>query len=212
MHYLDVGQANGQLYFVSEYVPGTDAAQVLKKTGPLPLRTAVSMVSQLLKGLEYAHDMGLVHRNIKPANMLLQQHDQGGEVKLADFGLARVYQASHLSGLSLTGATAGSAAFMPPEQITHYREANPPADQYSAAATLYNLLTGKYVYDVSDAVAQQFAKILHDKPVPIRKRRQDIPEALADVIHKALERKPKDRFADVKEFRKALLQVVALEL
>jgi serine/threonine-protein kinase len=201
---LDLGECNGQLFFAMEYVQGTDAAQMLKKNGPLPIRTVVAMMNQLLKALEYAHALLFVHRDIKPSNLLVAQREQGAEVKLADFGLARVYQSSQLSGLTMTGEVGGSAAFMPPEQITQYREAKPPSDQYAAAATMYNLLTDRFVYDLPREIHHQFTKILTDNPVPIRRRRPEIPEALATAIHRALAREPQDRFADVREFRKAL--------
>jgi serine/threonine-protein kinase len=203
---LDLGESSGRLYFAMEYVQGTDAAQLLEKHGPLPIRTAVGMVVQVLKALEFAHGLEFVHRDIKPSNLLLVQREQGAEVKLADFGLARVYQASQLSGLTMTAISAGSAAFMAPELLTHYREAKPPADQYATAATLYYLLTGKHVHNLARESHLQFSKILSQSPVPISKRREEIPEALAKVIHKALARQPQNRFACVKDFRKALVQ------
>jgi serine/threonine-protein kinase len=125
-------------------------------------------------------------------------------VKLADFGLARVYQASQLSGLTLTGDVGGTPAFMPPEQITAYREAKPPADQYAAAATLYNLLTGEYAYDLPARGPLRYARILNEPPVPILSRRSDLPPGLAAVIHRAMQRDPARRFLGVAEFRKAL--------
>ncbi len=97
--------------------------------------------------------------------------------------------------------------YMPPEQITHYRDVTPAADQYAAAATLYHLLTGQYLFDLADDVplARQLAKILLEQPVAIRDRRPDIPDALALAIHRALEKDPGARFADAAAFREALL-------
>jgi serine/threonine protein kinase len=202
---LDLGESGGRLFFAMEYVQGTDAAQLVEKHGPLPIRTAVGMVVQVLKALEFAHGLEFVHRDIKPSNLLLAQGEHGAEVKLADFGLARVYQSSQLSGLTMTAISAGSAAFMAPELLTRYREAKPPADQYATAATLYFLLTGQHVHNLARESHLQFSKILSQSPVPIRKRREEIAEALAKVIHKALARQPQNRFAHVKDFRKALL-------
>jgi eukaryotic-like serine/threonine-protein kinase len=201
---VDLGASNGRLFFAAEYVQGTDAAELVKKNGPLPVPTAVGMVCQLLKALEYGHARQVVHRDVKPSNLLVAINDQGGAVKVADFGVARVYQASQLSGLTMTGGASNLAGFMPPEQITQYRDAKPAADQYAAAATLYHLLTGHHVYDLPREVHRQFALILGQEPVSIRTRRADVPEALAAVIHKALAREPQDRFADVTEFRRAL--------
>jgi serine/threonine-protein kinase len=188
-----------------EYVPGFDAARLLKEQGPLPVPLAIRLVSQRLQALEHAHEQGFVHRDIKPANILITEVNGKKLVKLADFGLARVYQTSQISGLTLTGDIGGTTKFMPPEQITHYREVKPPADQYAAAATLYNLLTGMHVYDFAGAGIEAIAMILDDEPVPIRQRRADLPQELADLIQQALAREPQDRFGDVKEFRQALL-------
>jgi serine/threonine-protein kinase len=126
-------------------------------------------------------------------------------VKLADFGLARVYQNSPLSGLTLAGQFGGTVAFMAPEQITHFRDAQPSVDQYAIGATLYYLLTGRRVYDFPTEVEQQLLMILQSDPLPIRTRRKEIPARLADVIHRALARKPANRFADVEALRQDLL-------
>jgi hypothetical protein len=203
--FRDLGEADGLLYFAMDYVAGTDAAR-LQKThgGPLPIGRAVELVCQFLRALDYAHAKGFVHRDIKPANVLVAQEGGREVVRLADFGLSRVYQASQLSGLTLTGDLAGTAAFMAPEQITHLREARPPVDQYAAGATLYKLLTDRPIYDLPRRLEQQVLMILQDTPVPIRSRRPDLPEGLAQVIHRSLAREPGDRFADVLEMRRAL--------
>jgi serine/threonine-protein kinase len=203
----EMGQVEGWLYFVMEYVPGTDALQVLKHHGRLLIHHAVRMVCDVLEALQYAHARGFVHRDVKPANLLLGQEPGSAPCKLADFGLARVYHASLLSGLTLLGDSGGTMFYMPPEQITHYRDVTPAADQYAAAATLYHLLTGQYLFDLADdvPVARQLAKILLEQPVAIRDRRPDIPDALALAIHRALEKDPGARFADAAAFREALL-------
>jgi serine/threonine-protein kinase len=161
---------------------------------------------QVLEALEYAHAKGFVHRDIKPANMLVAEAADGEVVKLADFGLARVYQASQLSGLTVVSDISGTPAFMPPEQITHYREAKPPADQYSSAATLYHLLTNQHLFDKPRHPLQQLAMILQEKPVPILERRPDLPAGLANVIHRALAREPEERFPEIRALRQALLR------
>jgi serine/threonine-protein kinase len=202
----EMGEAGDRLYFAMEYVPGADARRVLKQEGPLPVGRALGWVCQLLQALEYAHAKGFVHRDLKPSNVLIAPQGDREVAKLADFGLARVYQSSKLSGLTMTREVGGTAAFMAPEQITNFREAQPAADQYAAAATLYNLLTGRYVYDLPPQAERQLAMILQDDPVPILRRRRDLPRGLANVIHRALTREPAGRFPDVKEMRKALLR------
>jgi serine/threonine-protein kinase len=205
VRFLDMGEAGGQLYFAMDYVRGTDAARLLACHGPLPVGRALSLVLPLLDALAYAHARLFVHRDVKPHNLLVAGPPEGGTVQLADFGLARVYQDSPLSGLTLSGEIGGTAPFMAPEQITHFRESQPAVDQYAAAATLYNLLTGHFVYDLPPRPKDQILQILDKDPVPIRSRRPDLPAELAAVIHRALAREPAARFPDVGTLRRALL-------
>jgi serine/threonine-protein kinase len=203
--FREMGESNGQFFFAMDFVRGTDAARLLKAVGRLQVSRAVRLVCQMLGALAYAHEQRFVHRDIKPANLLVSEEAAGETARLGDFGLARVYQASQLSGLSMTGDIGGTVAFMAPEQITSYRQSRPPVDQYAAAAALYNLLTGKLVFDLPGNRQQRLLMILQEEPVPIRKRRADLPKELAEVIHRALAKQPADRFGSVKEFRKQLL-------
>ena len=201
----EMGEFNGLFHFAMDYVAGIDAAQLLKQhRGLLPVARAVDLVCQLLRALDYAHAKGFVHRDIKPANMLLTQEGGRELVKLSDFGLSRIYQTTKMSGLTMDGDLGGTPAFMAPEQITELRNAGPPVDQYSAGATLYNLLTGSYTYDFPNRIEQKVMKILLEDPVPIRARRPDLPAALAEIIHRALAREPQARFANMREMRRAL--------
>jgi serine/threonine-protein kinase len=202
--FRDSGEAGGQLFFAMDYVPGTDGGRLVKEEGPLPVGRAAGLVCQLLEALEYAHGLGFVHRDIKPANLLITREDDREVAKLADFGLARTYQSSKISGLTMMGEVGGSVSCMAPEQITSFREAKPPVDQYGAAATLYHLLTAEHVYDFPPELNKQIALILHKEPVPILTRRADLPPALARIIHQALSRDPTKRFANVQALRKAL--------
>lgn len=200
-----MGEAAGMLYFVMDHIRGTDAKQLLKKQGALEVRLGVRIMCQVLEALAHAHDRGFVHRDIKPANIILSHEGGRKTVKLADFGLARVYQASQLSGVTMNGDVGGTLPYLAPEQITNYRDVRPTADQYSAAATLYNLLTNQYVYDFPTRTVAGFMLIMEKEPVPVRQRRPEIPDELAQVIHRALAREPKERYATVKSFRKALI-------
>jgi serine/threonine-protein kinase len=201
----EAGEAGGLLYFVMEYVGGTDVAKVLQERPRVEPRTAVRLAIQVLDALSHAHARGLVHRDIKPANVLLAELPDGKrQVKLADFGLARVYRASQISGLTHVGDLGGTPAYMPPEQITNYREVMPAADQYSTAAMLYHMLTGKWVFDLPP-MPGGLLTILNKDPVPLIARRPDLPLPLGEVIHRALAKKPEDRYPDVTAFRQALV-------
>ena len=183
---------------------GRTSARRLKATGPLDVRTAVRMICQMLAGLAHAHAKGFVHRDIKPSNILIGSEGTKRVAKLADFGLARVCESSQISGLTMQGEVGGTPAFMAPEQATHYREAKPAADQYSAAATLYTMLTNRYTHDLPKYIGEQIAHLVTAAPVPIAERKPDIPAKLAEVIHKALSREPEDRYPDVLAFRREL--------
>lgn len=202
--FREMGHVAGRIYFIMDYIEGCDASRLLREQGPLPVRRAVEILCQLLEALAYAHEKGFVHRDVKPSNLLLTREGSREVVKLADFGLAKAYQQSPLSGLTLTGSTGGTPAYMPPEQVLDFRSSRPAADQYAAAATLYELLTGRWLYDEVKAPTDLLLKKLSEEPVPIRKRQPQVPEKLAQVIHRALARQPEKRFADVTAFRLAL--------
>jgi serine/threonine-protein kinase len=204
--FREMGEADGVLHFAMDFVRGTDLSQLQKEHGgSLPIPRAVALVSQLLQALDYAHAKGFVHRDIKPANVLVATEGGREQVKLTDFGLARVYQASMISGLTMKGDLGGTIAYMAPEQITELREARPPVDQYAAGATLYKLLTDHYIYEMPGKLEQQITKILLEDPVPIRTRRRDLPGTLAQVIDRSLARDPAARFPSVLEMRRALV-------
>ncbi len=211
--FRDLGHADGQLFFAMDFVPGTDVSRILKKEGALPVGRAVRLACQLLDALGYAHGQGFVHRDIKPANLLVTTASGGGPggemVKLADFGLARTYQASPLSGLTMTGELGGTPAFMPPEQVLDFRRVQPSADQYSAAATLYAMLANQPLYDGVQSTMDLMLKVLQSDPVPLETRRPELPRGLTAVVMQGLARKPEQRFEDVAALRRALLPFAA---
>ena len=201
---LETGEGEGFLFIAMELLDGPDLKRVVVDGGPQPVPFAVRLIRHALIGLQAAHAAGYVHRDVKPPNLLLGREGDKRVVKLADFGLAKAFESSRLTGITLHGDIGGTPAFMAPEQITHYKDTRPAADQYAAAASLYYLLTGKYVFDFPAAPAGWVVTIATERPIPIRQRRPEIPEELARVIHKALCREPADRYQDVGEFRAAL--------
>lgn len=204
VRFRDLGTAGGKLFFTMDYVPGTDAQRLLQERGKWSVRSAARTMLEVLNGLSYAHEQGFVHRDIKPANILLGKGEKGYSIKLADFGLARIYQASQISGLSNEGEFGGTLRYMPPEQMTDYRNVTPASDQFSAAATLYHLLTGNYIHDLDANGRLPVVRVLEGEAVPIRNRRFELPEELAQVIHRALAREPAERFDNVVDFADAL--------
>jgi serine/threonine-protein kinase len=200
----EFGEVDDGVFLAMEYVEGSNAQQLVQRGGPLSMKSAVHMTIRLLMALDYAHAKNFVHRDIKPANLLIGQGPNGIQVKLSDFGIARVYQTSKFSGLTLQGDIGGSVGYMAPEQITHYRSASPLSDLYSTSATLYYLLSGKLIYDFPSDIARRVLMILQEPIVPIEKRREGLPSGLAAVIARGLQREPKDRFPSAADMIEAL--------
>ena len=202
------GKAGSCLYLAMEFVDGSDAAQMVMRRGVLEVGAAVDLICQTLDALDHAHRAGIVHRDVKPNNILVTERGKQKLVKLGDFGLARIYHDSSLSGLTVEGDVRGTIGFLPPEQIHNSRDVGPRADQYGAAASLYWLLTGQSVYDFPDDPydPQECLRIVFaEKARPIRDLRPDLPGELCEVIHQGLARDPADRFTDAKDMRSALL-------
>jgi serine/threonine-protein kinase len=206
VRFLEAGMAGGFVYFVMEYVDGISASHLVKQSGPLPLVRVIDLGCQLLAALAHAHDRGFVHRDVKPGNLLLSGQPGGEVLKLADFGLARAYQTSLMSGLTTPGQSGGTPAFMPPEQVREFRMARPAADQYSAAATLYYLATGQHIYEQPRSAMDLMARILQEEPIPLRAGppHPALVGALGPVLCRALRRQPEERYDDVRALRNAL--------
>jgi serine/threonine protein kinase len=168
------------------------------------VRTCCAVVCQVLEALGHAHGLGLVHRDVKPSNILVTRQGRKLAVKLADFGLAKNYHLAGLSGLTSEGEARGTFAFMPPEQLADSRSARPAADLYAAGATLYFYLTSAYPYVFSN-VAQLQDAFWTQEPVRLESRCPGLPPGLADVVHQSLARDPTERFPSAHAMRKALL-------
>jgi pSer/pThr/pTyr-binding forkhead associated (FHA) protein len=203
---LDHGVLGDTFYFALEYCAGGNlAAALLAREQPLPVETAVRLTASLLDGLSAAHERGFVHRDIKPENVLLTDSEMTG-VKLADFGLAKSFEQAGLSGLTATGAVGGTLYFMPREQITHFRLLRPASDVWSMGATLYHMLTFSYPRDFAPGT-DPLQVILNGGTVPLRAREPSLPQALAEVVDRAVDDDLSRRYATAAEFREALRRV-----
>ncbi|MEU6724745.1 serine/threonine-protein kinase [Nonomuraea wenchangensis] len=199
---LAVGESAGAQFIVMELCEGGNLAEVVSKGSPLAADHAVPMFLALLDGLEYAHDMGFVHRDIKPQNILLTAD---GTVKIADFGLAKAFETSGWSGLTRTGTTMGTPAFMPREQVLNYKYAKPGVDVWAMAATLYYALTGRTPRDFLPG-KDPWLTVCTTRPVPVADRRADVPAGLARVLDHALDDSGGLPHAAVDELRAGLLR------
>jgi eukaryotic-like serine/threonine-protein kinase len=192
VRYIDSGEHAGQIYFVMEYVE-TIELQKLVDSMPRQRRVEIycGVICQILEALEYAHKRKLVHRDVKPRNILVSREGRRIMAKLADFGLAKNFELAGLSQLTADDELRGTLAFMPWEQLRDSRYAKPTVDIYSTAATLVYYLTGQTPGHVASSVSAP--ELL-----------ADLPPKLADVLSKALAAKPEDRFASAAEMRAAL--------
>ena len=199
------GMTRGQFWFAMEYIAGTNLDALARADpGRYPVNQACRLTRQILKGLEAAHKQGYVHRDIKPENILIGRTDEGLIAKISDFGLARSLHSVGLSRLTFSGELRGTVPFMPPEQMTEFKTVTPLGDLYATAATLYYVLTAKYLYESGGDVSELDCMLLEQPPIPILERRPDVPAGLAAIIHRCLARDPKERYPDAASMRDAL--------
>ena len=148
--YIEHGTHNGIVYLVSEYVGGKDAAKLAKdRGGKLKHPEVVSIIEQTLSALDFAHQRGFIHRDIKEQNILVDGEYPSATSKLTDFGLAKSYKQTGMSGVTMVGDVAGTIAYMPPEQVRDFKEVRPPSDIYATGMTAYSLLTGSHALNIS---------------------------------------------------------------
>jgi hypothetical protein len=205
VRFHEIGQVQGQFYFIMDYVPAVDLRSLrVSLSDSEQVVFACSVIADALEGLGYAHDLGIVHRDFKPSNLLVKWEEGLPAVKIADFGLAKSFSTAGFSGITPEASVLGTLAYLAPEQAQDARSVLPAADLYSAGATLYYLLAGQppYQFSTSRNALEMIAK---NDPVPLIRHRRDLPQGLAEVVHKALARRPEDRFPSAAAMRLALL-------
>ena len=188
----DADQANGVHFLVMEFVDGTDLSALVKKKGPLAVIKAVNCVLQAARGLEAAHKKGIVHRDMKPSNLLL---DSEGTVKILDMGLARFSGENDTvqSELTSTGMVMGTVDYMAPEQAVDSKSADARADIYALGCSLHFLLTGKPTYEGDSLMNRMLAH--RDRPIPsLRAARPEVPEQLETVFKKMVAKQVEGRY------------------
>jgi serine/threonine-protein kinase len=217
---LGHGYARGTFFLALEYCEGGSVDRLMaKRGGTLPVDEAVEIALQALEGLEYAHQAdihcvkpkgggdgpgkGLVHRDLKPANLFLTGWGSGRLVKIGDYGLAKAFDETGLSGGTRTGDAAGTWQFMCRQQVVDFKRAGAEVDVWALAASLYAMLTDHVPRDFPDD-KDPWLVVLESDPVPIRQRNPSIPPRLAAVIDRALVEEPEIPFKTAAEFKLAL--------
>jgi serine/threonine-protein kinase len=192
------GQFEDALYLAMRFVDGTDLRGLLARTGPLDLRLAVRVFDQIGSALDAAHEHDLVHRDVKPGNVLVDE-DGGGpdrfHLYLTDFGLTK--RTASLSGLTVPGHFLGTVDYVAPEQITG-RPTDARTDVYSLGCVLFEALTGDRPFDRDTDAAVLFAH-LHDRPPSVARARSDLPRVVDRIVAKAMAKQPDGRYASCRE-------------
>jgi eukaryotic-like serine/threonine-protein kinase len=195
----DTGEDDGQPYIVMELVRGGSLADLLRREGQLEIDTAVAITLGVLEGLAAAHAAGMIHRDVKPANVLLPSE---GGVKLSDFGIAKAVDEA-APALTATGSVLGTPTYLAPELVGGHPP-SPASDVYSVGCLLYAMLAGDPPFIQGDPLAIAYAH-RHDPVPPIDTHRPDLPEDLTAVLDRALTKDPEQRYTTAEEMRTALV-------
>lgn len=192
----DVGEDEGRHYLVMEYVPGRDLKSVIRSEAPLDSERAVGISASLARAVAAAHAIGLVHRDIKPQNVLIAPD---GRMKVTDFGIARAVSAV---GTTAPGIVLGTVHYLAPEQAVG-EPATFASDVYALGVVLYEMLTGQVPFEADSAVGVAM-KIAHETPEPLSRLNPRVPAVLVGIVERAMARQPANRFADAAALADAL--------
>jgi eukaryotic-like serine/threonine-protein kinase len=191
-------QRSGRHFIVMELVSGQSGAEILRDEGVLSVQEALSMVVQACRGLDYAHRNGVVHRDVKPGNLL---RAEDGVVKLADFGIAKA--ATEGTAITQVGSVIGTAAYLAPEQAAG-EQVGPPADLYALGVVTYQFLSGRLPYE-AQSLTELALKQQREYPPPLDELNPEVPRQLAVAVETALALDTRDRYPDAETFRAALI-------
>ncbi len=195
----DSGEADGFLYFVMPYVEGESLRARLEREGELPIDDAVQIAREVARALDFAHERGVIHRDVKPENILLS----AGQAVLADFGIAKAAQDAGEERLTQTGTSVGTPAYMSPEQAAGEADLDGRSDLYSLGCVLYEMLAGRPPFTGSTAQSI-IGQHLTAEPTPLTSLRPAVPEAIAATVAGALAKHPADRFRTAGDFGASL--------
>ena len=198
----DLGEVNGMYYLTMEYVEGTSLKQLIVSRGRLPVAVTLTVGKQLCRALEVAHAEGIIHRDIKPQNVVV---DPSGFLKVMDFGIARLANPPKGKGLTEAGMSVGTPDYMSPEQLSG-AELDPRSDLYAAGVVLFECVTGRVPFEAETTWAL-VAKHLEEEPPNPRTVNPEVPELLAFVILKAMAKDPTRRFNTAAEMHDALARI-----
>ena len=211
VEFIDRGTHNGVVYLVTEYVDGADAAKLAEtQGGRLRYEDGISIIAQALDALSLAHERGYIHRDFKDQNILVAGQSPNLVAKLTDFGLAKSFTQSGMSGVTMAGEMAGTLAYMPPEQLRNFRDVKPQSDIYAVGMTSYSLLAGGLALDLSknSSVNDTIRAIFEQAAVPLRQRAPHIPQPVCEIIDRALAKDPAHRWQTAGAMRNALLHSI----
>jgi len=211
VEFLDRGTHNGVVYLVNEYVDGCDASKLAENHGGrLSYEDATSIIAQALDALSFAHAQGYIHRDFKDQNILVAGTSPNLIAKLTDFGLAKSFTHSGMSGVTMAGEMAGTLAYMPPEQLRNFRDVKPQSDIYAVGMTAYSLLTGSLALDLSksSSVNDTIRAIFEQPSLPLHQRAPHVPRPVCEIIDRALAKDPAQRWQSAGAMRNALLHSI----